>query len=549
MKIRSHVRRTKLALCALLVALWGVASAQSDEPVEGGHLVVAFLSTIQDTGDLHRASSSHSAALVGNVLDTLIHKDPSDGSYHAGLAESWTVAPDDRSITLHLREGVTFHDGTPFDAEAVQYNLDRIVTLPEARGRTAYGWFGPYYERSEVIDALTIQIHFNAPYARMIDVLSTNFVGAIHSPTAVEQYGGSYGTETVVGTGPFKWVEWTGPLGEFTIERNPDYAWGAPIYQNQGAPYVERVTFRGIVEPGTRTSALESRSVHVAYLQERDIPRFASMPGFEPLIVQKQGTSRYVTFNFESPLMQDIRLREAISHAIDREGLLMAPKYANVGQVALAFLAGPLWGDLSEFEPHNHLYDPERSIELLEEAGWLDEGGDGIRVARGVEGIPDGTKLVLRQPVNANIVEDSEILQGMLAEVGIHTELQVQDFASKIASARQADYDLVFWSTSGSHYFIIEPILDSSQIGGGNNVAQYVNPQIDAWLKEANASVDIGRQRELFSLIQKAALDDVVGVPIIDQYFPWVALSNVHGLTTDSSSVGLYLLDAWIGSN
>lgn len=548
------MKRSRTPLTAITVTLAALLTlapsfAQPTEPVQGGHLTVAFLSTIQDSGDLHRATSSHSAALVGNVLDTVIRKDPADGSYHAGLAESWVIGDDDRSITLHLLDGVTFHDGTPFDADAVKYNFDRIATLPEARGRTAFSWFGAFYERTDVIDERTVHVVFTAPYARMVDVMSTNFVGGIHSPTAIETYGEEYGTEIVVGTGPFRWVEWTGPLGEFTIERNPDYAWGSPIYTNRGAPYLDRVTFRGIVEPGTRSSALESRSIQIAYLQERDIPRFEATPGFDPLILEKQGTTRYVTFNLESPLVADIRVRQAISHAIDREGFLMAPKYANIGQVGLSFLAGPLWGDRSEFEPHNLMFDLERAAELLDEAGWRDTDGDGIREAHGVAGIPDGTPLRLNQPVNANIAEDSEILHGMLAEVGIHTEMQVQDFASKIGNARQGNFDLIFWSTSGSHYFIIEPILHSRELDGGNNIANYVNPQVDAWLEEASTSLDPDRQHELFSLVQKAALDDVVGVPVIDQFFPWVKLSTVHGVTTDSSSVGVYLLDTWMEPN
>jgi peptide/nickel transport system substrate-binding protein len=547
--IRPRRFHSLLVAIATATLMSSAAFAQDRTPVQGGHLTVAFLSTIQDNGDLHRATSSHSAFLVGNVLDTLIRKDPADGSYHPGLADSWSISDDNRALTLNLKSGVTFHDGTPFNAEAVRYNLDRIITLPEARGRTAFAWIGEYYERTEVVDELTAVVHFNAPFARMVDVLSTNFVGGIHSPTAIELHGEQYGTETVVGTGPFMWVEWTGPLGEFTMERNPDYAWGSPIYANQGAAYLDRVTFRGIVEQGTRSSALESRSVQVARVQESDIPRFEAMRGFDPLILEKQGTSRYVTFNLESPLVADIRVRQAISHAIDREGMLSAPKYANIGQVALAFLSGPLWGDLSEFEPHNFLYDPERAVELLEEVGWRDADGDGIREAHGVPGVADGTPLRLHQPVNANISEDSEILHGMLAEVGIHTDMQVQDFASKIGNARQGNFDIIFWSTSGSHFFIIESILHSRDVDGGNNVANYVNPQVDAWLEEANTSIDPARQRELFSLIQKAALDDVVGVPVIDQDFPWVKLSTVHGLTTDSSSVGLYLLDTWMEGN
>jgi peptide/nickel transport system substrate-binding protein len=544
--IRPRRFPTLLVALAAAVLISSTASAQTGEPVRGGHLSVAFLSTIQDTGDLHRATSSHSAFLVGHILDTLIRKDPADGSYHAGLAESWTISDDNRSLTLNLKSGVTFHDGTPFNAEAVRFNLDRIMTLPEARGRTAFAWIGAFYDRTEVIDDLTAVVHFTAPYARMVDVLSTNFVGGIHSPTAIERYGDQYGTETVVGTGPFVWVEWTGPLGEFTMDRNPDYTWGSPIYANQGPAYLDRVTFRGIVEPGTRTSAIESRGVQVARVQESDMPRFSGMRGFDPFITEVMGTSRYVTFNLESPLVADIRVRQAISHAIDRQGLLSAPKYANIGAIAMAFLAGPLWGDLSEFEPHNFMYDPERAVELLEEAGWRDADGDGVREAHGVPGIEDGTPLRLLQPVNANIAEDSEILHGMLAEVGIQTDMRVQDFASKIGAARQGNFDIIFWSTSGSHFFIIEPILHSRELDGGNNIANWVNPQVDAWLEEANMSIDPARQRELFSMIQKAALDDIVGVPVLDRQSAWVKLSTVHGITTDSSSIGVYLLDTWM---
>jgi peptide/nickel transport system substrate-binding protein len=512
--------------------------------VKGGTLTVVFLTTIEDTGDLHRTSSSHSAFLAGHTLDTLIRKKPEDASYHPGLAISWQIAADNRSITLRLRDNVRFHDGTPFNAEAVKFNLDRIVTLPEAKGRRAWGFLGgtDNYERTEVLNNLSVRVVFKRVYARMLDVLSTNEVGGMHSPTAIRKFGAAYGTDALVGTGPFKFVKWTGPNGEVSFVRNDDYNWASPIYRHQGPAYLDGFTVKGSLEPGTRSAALEAGSVDVAFLQEKDINRFATLPGFKTIVLPKQGTTRGMAFNLKRPILQDARVRQAIAHAIDREGLVRSPRYSGVGKPSLALLTAVTWGaSTEEFRSSNFLYDPARATSLLEAAGWRVRGPDGVREAQGVNGVNDGTRLQLTEVVLAEVPQDSELIQGMLAKVGVKTELRVHDFDTYASLVRGGNYDLAMWSTSGSQFYLLEALFHSRRTFMG-----YSNPKVDALFEQAGGTLDPAKQRDLFREIQLLILKDIPFTPVVDWMYPWAMKKGVEDLTTDASGIGLYLYDAWV---
>ena len=521
-------------------------------PVEGGWMVVAFMSTIQDTGDMARSTSSHSAFLAGQVLDTLIRKNPADGSYHSGLAESWEVADDGTLITFHLRKDVTFHDGTPFNAQAVVFNLERIATLPEAAGTEAYSGLsvGNLYIGTEAIDDYTVKVSFKEPYARIVDVFSTNQTGSIASPTAIEEYGDEYGTEAIVGTGPFKFIEWTGPLGEIRFERNEDYNWASPIYKHQGPAYLDGFTVLGLVEPGTRTAILEDGSADLVYILAKDYAYFKDRPGYKTMLVPKQGTSRQIEFDTTRPFLKDIRVRQAICHALDREGLVNSSLFGGVNTVALAPLSAATWGaSTEEFREYNYSYDLDKAKALLEEVGWKDEDGDGIREAHGVEGVEDGTKLHLVESVNANVAEESELLQGMLTELGVEVELQVHDFVAYRALCIEGNCDFNIDSNSGSHFWVLNGWFQTWGIESGNNLSRYSNPEMDALWDELNVSTDVAKQRELFAQIQKIVLQDAIVCPVWDLIYAWALHEGVNDVTIDASAIGVYLYDAWINPN
>jgi len=521
------------------------AAAEGIEPKRGGHLVIAFNSTFQDTGDLHQTTSNNTIVIAENALDPLIRQSPEDGSYHPALAKSWEISDDGLSVILYLRDDVTFHDGTPFNAEAVKYNLDRIATLPGAAGRHAYAKLGveSYFDKVEVIDEHTVKVTYKKLFAPMIYGLSEGSVGGMHSPTAIEKYGDAYGTDYLVGTGPFKFVEWTGSDGEVTFVRNEEYNWASPIYKHQGPAYLDGFTIKGIVENGTRVAALEAGDLDVSLVLAKDVARFEELPGFKTRIMPSKGTGG-LQINLTNPILADIRVRQALSHAIDREAMLQTPRYSGHGDVMYGFLSPALWGtSMEEFKEYNYLYDPEKAKALLEEVGWRDEDGDGVREAHGVEGIPDGTRLHLLNQVRPRDQEDDEVTHQMFAEVGIEVELEIHDFDTREALLFDGQFDIAGWPGNAAMAYAIEEELTC---GAEFNIGDYCNPKVDEWIEKAFATADPEKQKEYFAEAMILINQDLPMIPIVRGTWPWAMREEVMDLTTTAYKTGVYLYDAWV---
>jgi len=237
---------------ALLSAL--LVSCSAAPP--SGRIVYGL--TLTPSGiDPHVNASSELGIPLTSVYDTLVYQDPESGEFVPGLAEQWEVSDDGLVYTFYLRQDVIFHDGTPFNAEAVRFNLERI-TSPDLASQKARFMLGPY-ERTEVVDEYTVRIHLSEPSAPLLDSLSQVYLG-MASPTAVEQWGGEYQLHQV-GTGPFVFAEYV-PGDHLLLRRNSDYAWGPPVYQNKLAQ-LEEIEFRFFTDPATRSPALETGGADV----------------------------------------------------------------------------------------------------------------------------------------------------------------------------------------------------------------------------------------------------------------------------------------------
>jgi peptide/nickel transport system substrate-binding protein len=187
---------------------------QETGPTTGGKIVYGL--TLSPSGiDPHVDASSELGIPLTSVYDTLVYQDL-DGAFVPGLAERWEISGDGLVYTFYLRRDVTFHDGTVFDAEAVQFNLDRIAD-PATRSRKAQGMLGPY-DRTEIVDEYTVKVHFQEPYAPFLDSASQVYLG-MASPAAVEKWGAEYQLHQV-GTGPFIFVEYV-PNDHLTLVRTP----------------------------------------------------------------------------------------------------------------------------------------------------------------------------------------------------------------------------------------------------------------------------------------------------------------------------------------
>ncbi|SEE29682.1 ABC transporter substrate-binding protein [Jiangella alba] len=338
------------------------------------------------TLDAAYVSDGESFRVIFQVYETLVQLEPGTTEVVPGLAEEWEVSDDGLTYTFHLREGVSFHDGEPFDAEAVCFNFDRWYnfTGPAQSGDVTYYWqtvFGGFatkevdsapdtsrYQSCAATDEFTATLTLTEPSSALLAGLVLPAF-SIASPKAIEEggtdivasgdsftYSGGFGSEVVAGTGPFQFVSWD--RGEsLVLERNEDY-WG-------DAPALDEIIFRPIADPTARLQALQAGEID-AYegVNAADI---GAIEGNGDQVVERPAFNvGYVGFNNKLPIFQNEKIRQAIAHALNRQGLLDAA-YPEGAVVANQFLPPDQWGYNDSVEGYE--YDPDLARQLIQESG------------------------------------------------------------------------------------------------------------------------------------------------------------------------------------
>lgn len=489
-------------------------AAQDDGGIYAGELIVVLNNA--GVGSLDPARSRHTKAGVyqRHLLDQLVRVDPVTGEIVPNLAEAWTVSDDGTTYTFTLRDDVTFHDGTPFNAEAVKFNFDRINELQAADAWNAIG--GSRYGGTTAVDEFTAELQLTEPIGAF---LSSMTVG-ISSPAAIEEYGDAYGTVALVGTGPFTLVEWV-EEDHITMDRNPDYAWAPPIYQNEGPPRYERLVIRGLEEPGARVAAMEAGEADFVMLDAGDVPQFEGRSDVLVQIEPKAGTTRLVTFNVEREFLQDERVRQAFSAAINRESLLQAPRYAGVGSVAYSVLGSKnLQGNLpDELVASNYLYDPESANAVLDEAGWT-VGEDGIRTK-------DDQRLSLLCVIPEHFLSEFEPIQAMIQEIGFETNYELVTTNAWFDALDQGLFDVTIQSNSGAG---LDLVYQWFHTDGTANRGNYSAPDVDDMLETFLQTDDFAERLQLAIDVQEIVIGQGVVVPTIDEVYPFVMKPDISGV-------------------
>ena len=493
--------------------------------------------TLTPTGiDPHIDASSEMGIPLTSVYDPLVWLTP-EGEFVAGLAEAWEVSADGLTYTFRLRDDVMFHDGTPLTADAVQFSFDRIAD-PDTMSQKARGMLGPY-ERTEIVDEHTVRVHFTEPYAPFLTSLSTVYL-AIVSPEAVSTWGGEYQFHQV-GTGPFVFEEYV-PRDHLTLVRNPDYNWAPEFFDRQGPPELEKITFRFYPDPATRVLALESGEADVmGEISPGDAVRLDQSPDYNLMPVLIPGQPLQFFLNTQRAPLDDVRVRQALLHAVDREAIVRTvfreyspPAYGPLTRATFAYDPG--------VEALYH-YDPERAAVLLDEAGWIDLDGDGIRQRNG-----EPLKLETILMGWGYIPQVAQMVQDQLRRVGVDMDSREMTFASTLSDVAAGKYHLAPFVFSSSDPDIIRTCFQSENIDGGFNWSKFADPQLDAWLDEGRQEMDVDARQEVYAQIQRRLMDAAVILPIRDYVNLNVARAEVRNLRYDRQGwfpwlYGVYLAE------
>lgn len=506
------------------------------EPQVGGSVSYAFSS---DWGTLDPGTGTgftFARNIMQFIFDPLLRKNPETGEIVPGVVESFSVSDDGLVITLNLREGVTFHDGTPLDAAAVKFSWDRITEDEELNSTLA-----PRLEEEvasvETPDDMTVVITLTQPSAPFLDFLTQSWMAPV-SPSAVEEFGADFGLNPV-GTGPFRFVS-TVPDERIVLERNPDYNWAPDYYDHQGPPWIEELIVLNVDEDSTRMALIETGEIDMVYNPiNAQVPFFEDDPGWYVVYGTRPGVPRVFVLNTEKAPFDDPTVRQAVAWAVDRERIL-TEVFQDIGDVAHGVLTPGLFGHWAEGEDQWPGYDLDRAAELLEEAGWTDSDGDGILDKDG-----EAFSISYGQIPGFPFDQMGQILVADLNKLGIEVAIESEDQAAYLADLRAGKWELAGMLFAATDPDVLSQIAHSDSIDAAWNTARYSNPEVDALLEEARVTLDQDARAELYHQIQMFMLEDMPYVPFYVIQNPYIVNSRVQNFKSDSQAF-LDFYDAYV---
>jgi ABC-type transport system substrate-binding protein len=414
------------------------------------------------------------------------------------LATSWSVAPDGRTWTLKLRRGVSFQDGTPLTAQAVVADLQREVN-PNINESNRPLW-DPIASVAAP-DANTIQILTRDPYGALLNTLAHGS-GLIASPAAVEKSGAQYQLHPV-GTGPYKVARWD--IGtQLEVVRNPQY-WNGPAG-------FDRIILRNVPDPTTRVAMIQSGQAQVAEaIPPENVNELRSVPGVTVTTMPALRTFG-MGINMNRPILQDVRVRQALNYAVNKELIVKALFRGNA-----TVLHSPLAPQTSGYADVGAWpYDPPKARRLLEEAGWKPAPPIGVRIKGGVS-----LQLTLLTPQGAfpHDVEVIETLADYLRNVGFEPHFLYVEPAvfsdHLLVPPDQSKWDLVLFGfnpSNGDGGYHLDALYHSNPDRQHRprawNITWYSNPQVDGWLREGSRAVDAKTRTGAYAKVERQVWND-----------------------------------------
>jgi peptide/nickel transport system substrate-binding protein len=509
-----------LVLVGILTAACGSlgGTADEEEAGNGGGTVVRAMTSEPGQIDPQAAPSSGLSLVMPYIFDTLVVRDV-DNSVHPLLAESWTVSDDGKEITFTLKEGLTFHDGTPVNAEAVRYTFERFKE--KGMASPIYGGI-MQIAGVEAVDENTVRFTFEEPAANFWSTISMPYAGII-SPESAKTVDET-GEGDLVGSGPFKVDSWTAGQ-KIVLARNPDYDWGPPIVENRGAPYLDALVYKVIPDATTQVAALQAGEVNVVFVNQpshlAQLEKDASIELEDALM----SDLIYLGFNSQKPPFDEVLVRQALSHAVNKQEIVDVA-LGGLGEVAYSPLPPQLPGFDPSLKEYELGYDPDKAQQLLVDAGFQQQ--DDGTWERGGEQL----KGLLVTSTRAPNKEVATLLQSQMKAIGVPVEIQQLDSKAVMQATGEGQFDLLLWRYGWNDPDALNIFLSSDRIGRTNRVG-YSNSEFDALVEQGAHELDEDARLQLYLEAQRIVLEEA----------PWQPLYN----PLDVMAMRKHVQDATIG--
>ncbi|MET8649359.1 MULTISPECIES: ABC transporter substrate-binding protein [Nocardia] len=543
------VRATVLATATAIAAavLTGCAASgnrvtgadDSATPVAGGSLRFAVLDAPANL-DPHSGSSYPESLITSNITDKLTYQNPETGAIEPWLAKSWEI--DDRltEFTFHLRDDVTFSDGSKFTADSVKENFDLLGRGNKELGIipvTAY-WVG--YRDTVVVDPLTVKVSFDRPNAGFLQALSLYFSGIVGHSTLQLPKDQRGLARNLVTTGPFTVTEHVYQQ-KTVLKKRAGYNWAPASRKHSGEAYLDTVEIDVIPEAGVRTGSLRSGQVDAIL----DVNNTDETPlrneGYR--IVPQLIPGRDISLDLKTDLFptNDRAVREAVKLGWNRDALaktVLTDSYKVSSSVISSRVPG--YVDFSA----ELKQDQKKAEQILESAGWT-KGSDGIRVDR------DGRRLELSLLGINNLVNNKpayELIQQDLRKIGIDLKLNVLPIPDYTAAATQQQrWNIQVANQSRADVAVLEQVY-SPQYGNMSKLAQTdpLYQQAITALSAVSTTLDPGRRAAAAEAAQRFLLvDQVLTVPVYNPAQVTAASPKVHNIGYEAQSRNVFY-DTWI---
>lgn len=531
--------RLTTALLALALGVAGcsqagnaAAPATSGPPRDGGTLTLGIAFN-PDCLDPQQTGVNAALNVSRQLVDSLTDQDPKTGEIKPWLAESWKVNDTATVFTFTLGKGATFADGAPVDADAVKTNFEQIGKLG-AKAQLGSGYLAGLTQVTAVDDH-TVQVTFAQPSAQFLQATSTMSLGLL-SPRAYQS-----GTperrcqgDGLVGSGPFTFGEFR-QNQQVVITKRKGYAWGSSLWSRRGEAYLDKVVYRIIPEPGVRTGALRSGQVDaITDVQPQDENQFADSARFARPVRPNPGLPFVLSANTARPALADLKVRQAIQKAVNRQEVVdtvLTPNYRPATSALAA--TTPLYEDLSA----KLTYDPDGARRLLDEAGWA-PGPDGIRARA-------GQRLAAEVLFSTNFNQNQsalELLQQQLRKVGFELKLKLVTPGESAQLQRSGNFDFLWFNLTRSDPDVLR-VLYHTKIR--NEARLPAGSAIDTNLDEQASATDPAKRKVAVAAAQREIIDSAYVIPVFELTQVWASAPKVHGFGFEASS-RLQLHDAWV---